>query len=134
VIAVADSDALRNRRSRLHKRGDHSICKVGRCAAAGEIRTADVRELARAVEREFVGDAVRLAAARRLVQLASGSGAAAVSALRALVDLVEAKRGRPFQPTDLLDAEVIALAAEVEQMAEDRAFQRFVREAKDRAG
>jgi hypothetical protein len=97
-------------------------------------QTADVRQLAAAVEREFVGDAVRLASARRLVQLASGSGAAAVAALRALVDLVEAKRGRPFQPTDLLDADVIAVAEEVEQLAEERAFQRFVREAEDRVG
>lgn len=29
---MADSAALRTRRSRLHKRGDHSICVVGRCS------------------------------------------------------------------------------------------------------
>jgi hypothetical protein len=51
---MADSTALRQRRHARHKRGDHSICRVGRCAAAGEIKTADVRQLASAVERKFV--------------------------------------------------------------------------------
>jgi hypothetical protein len=83
---TADSDALRARRYRQCRRGDHSLCKVGRCPEAGSAATGDVRELARAVEREFVGDPVRLSTARRLTQLASGTGAAAVSALRALVD------------------------------------------------
>ena len=121
---TADSDALRARRYRQCRRGDHSLCKVGRCPEAGSAATGDVRELARAVEREFVGDPVLLSTARRLTQLASGTGAAAVSALRALVDLVEAKRGRPFQPTDVLDAEVVALAEEIVEVADRQASER----------
>jgi hypothetical protein len=126
---TADSDALRARRYRQCRRGDHSLCKVGRCPEAGSAATGDVRELVRAVEREFVGDEVRLASARRLVQLAAGSGAAAVSAIKALVDLVEARRGRPFKPTDVLDGEVKALAQEVVELAERQAYERFMRGA-----
>jgi hypothetical protein len=45
---MADSPELRARRHRLHSRGDHSLCKIGRCAEAGTVATADVRELAAA--------------------------------------------------------------------------------------
>jgi hypothetical protein len=69
-----------------------------------------------------------------LVALASGSGQTAVSAIKSLIDLVESKRGRPLQPTDLLDAEVIAVAQEVGALAEEAAFARFMAEAVDRAG
>ena len=117
------------RRHRAHKAGNHRLCTPVRCAAAGEIRTADVRQLASAVEAEFVGDLVRLASARRLVQLAGGTGQAAVTAIKALVDLVEVRRGRPFKPTDVLDAEVKALAQEVVELAERQAYERFKREA-----
>jgi hypothetical protein len=35
---MADSDALRARRARLHRHGDHSLCLAQRCTAA-EVRT-----------------------------------------------------------------------------------------------
>jgi hypothetical protein len=50
---VADSDALRKRRSRKHRDGDHSLCLPGRCKAVVEIpvlpptaEPVEVREVA----------------------------------------------------------------------------------------
>jgi hypothetical protein len=53
---------------------------------------ADSSALLAAVEAEFAGDPSRLAVARRLVSLANGGGQAAVSALRELDRMLEAKR------------------------------------------
>jgi CubicO group peptidase (beta-lactamase class C family) len=98
---VADSDALRMRRSRAHQAGIHELCLPGRCKAAGSTleqqqAAAAVAALAAAVREEF-GDAdkLSLALALRLVGLAEGKGVAAVQALRALGEMVAAQRGDP---------------------------------------
>jgi hypothetical protein len=40
-----DSDAARQRRYRLHRRGDHSQCRPQHCPLAGSAATGDMREL-----------------------------------------------------------------------------------------
>jgi hypothetical protein len=95
---MADSDALRMRRSRAHAAGDHDLCIVGRCKALGpssEQRATDqaTASLAAAVLEEFPSsDALSRAMASRLVELSAGKGPAAVQALRALGELVAYQR------------------------------------------
>lgn len=91
---MADSDALRMRRSRAHAAGDHHLCIVGRCKELGpsaEQRAAEVAtaRLMAAVEQEFpTHDELSRALAARLVELSAGKGPAAVQSLRALAELV----------------------------------------------
>jgi hypothetical protein len=92
---MADSEAVRARRKRRHAAGDHSQCRPG-CEQRLRVATVDdVSGLVAAVEVEFAeGDVLVLALARRLARVASeGHGLAAVSALRALGELVAAQRG-----------------------------------------
>jgi hypothetical protein len=89
---MADSEALRSRRKRLHAAGDHSTCRAGCLRVAdGDL---DRDGLVVAVEAEFgSADPLVLALARRLAVMAvEGRGAAAVAALRALGELVAAQR------------------------------------------
>ena len=96
---MADSDALRMRRSRAHAAGDHDLCLVGRCKALGpsaEQRETEraTAELAAAVVAEFPeSDRLSRAMAMRLVALSAGKGPAAVQALRALGELTAWQRG-----------------------------------------
>jgi hypothetical protein len=95
---VADSEALRQRRYRAHRDGDHHLCIVGRCkelGPSGEQAATQkaVAELAKAVVEEFPEtDQLSRALALRLVGLAEGKGVAAVQALRALGELVAYQR------------------------------------------
>jgi hypothetical protein len=93
---VADSDALRTRRSRAHRAGDHSLCLPTRCRALGAPPTpkaGDVSDLEKAVREEFgEADPLSLALALRLVTLGGGPGVAGVNAVRALAELVAAQR------------------------------------------
>jgi hypothetical protein len=95
-LGVADGDALRSRRYRLHRDGDHSLCKPERCARAGKVAApvdASARRLHAAVRVEFpASDEMSLALAERLADLSAGRGAAAVQALKALAELVAAQR------------------------------------------
>jgi len=75
VRVMADSAAVRTRRSRAHSRGDHRNCLVSRCPYAGQVERDEVHDLRSAIEVEFAGDRPRLQTARRLVELASGKGA-----------------------------------------------------------
>jgi hypothetical protein len=90
-VTVADSEALRQRRSRRHRDGDHSLCRHGEVTP---IRPAgSVGDLASAVRAEFSDDdELSRALALRLVDLAAGHGVAAVQALRALGELVSYQR------------------------------------------
>jgi hypothetical protein len=96
-LGVADGDALRSRRYRPHRAGDHSLCKPDRCAQAGTVAApvdASAKRLHAAPRREFpASDEMSLALAERLADLSAGKGAAAVQALRALGELVAAQRG-----------------------------------------
>jgi hypothetical protein len=112
---VADSDAMRAKRSRLHRQGDHSQCSPSRCTALGGRRLSavpddaqavlpdEVLELLEALDTELDADdrTVR-ALAFRLARLSATSGPAAVQALRALGELVAAQRGRHL-PQPVLD-------------------------------
>lgn len=95
---MADSDALRMRRSRAHAAGDHHLCVVGRCKALGpsaEQRAAEesTAKLLAAVREEFgTSDPLSLALAERLVELSAGKGVASVQAARALAEMVAAQR------------------------------------------
>jgi hypothetical protein len=104
---VADSDAIRARRSRLHRQGDHSRCLPSRCPVLGGRRLSavpdgaevvlpdEVVELLEALDGELdAGDRTVRALAFRLARLSASSGPAAVQALRALGELVAAQRGR----------------------------------------
>jgi hypothetical protein len=86
---VADSAALRMRRSRAHAQGDHALCKHG---PQGE--DEEVAALLEAVASEWGdGDPLSLAMALRLARLAGGRGPAAVSALRGLAEMTAFQRG-----------------------------------------
>ena len=95
---MADSDALRMRRSRAHAAGDHHLCVVGRCkelGPSGEQQATDraTAELAAAVLEEFPeDDRLSRAMALRLVALSAGKGPAAVGAIRALGELTAYQR------------------------------------------
>jgi ATP/maltotriose-dependent transcriptional regulator MalT len=95
---MADSDALRQRRSRAHQAGIHELCIPGRCKELGSSAAQQAAEvatarLAAAVEAEFSEeDALSRALALRLVELSGGRGPAAVQALRALGELVAYQR------------------------------------------
>jgi hypothetical protein len=104
---MADSDAIRARRSRLHKIGDHSLCRPERCPALGRRRLsavpddatavlpAEVAELIGALDAELdANDRTVRALALRLAKLSAGSGPSSVQALRALGELVAAQRDR----------------------------------------
>jgi hypothetical protein len=87
---VADSDALRAKRHRRHRDGDHALCKHGPVLA---LVKDEPGRLARAVAAEFPEtDPMSRALALQLADLGSGRGAAAVQALRALGELVAWQR------------------------------------------
>lgn len=88
-VTVADSAALRMRRSRAHVRGDHSLCRHG-----PQAEDAEVAALLEAVDAEWSDDdPLSKAMALRLARLAGGKGPAAVSALRGLAELAAFQRG-----------------------------------------
>jgi hypothetical protein len=69
---VADSSALRKRRHRAHKKGDHSLCVPGRCPDAPA--AADVEAAVGEIER-------RLAKALGHLELAEGDPRQVVSVM-----------------------------------------------------
>lgn len=86
---MADSAALRMRRSRAHAQGDHHLCRHG---PQGE--DEEIGALVEAVAAEWDGhDPLSRAMALRLARLAGGKGPAAVSALRGLAELAAYQRG-----------------------------------------
>lgn len=86
---MADSVALRSMRYRRHRDGDHSLCRHGPEVGA----TSEPPRLVAAILAEFpADDEMSRQLALRLGELASGSGAAAVQALRALGELVAWQR------------------------------------------
>lgn len=92
---MADSDALRGRRSYRHRNGDHSLCRLDRCPdAPGDRPAAPVPELVSATAVAFAdAEPMVRALAVRLAELAlSGTAAAAVSAARALGELMSAQQ------------------------------------------
>lgn len=95
---MADSSALRMRRSRAHAAGIHELCLPGRCKEKGpddkqQKAAQATARLAAAVLEEFPEtDALSRALALRLVELSEGRGPAAGQALRALGELVAAQR------------------------------------------
>jgi hypothetical protein len=114
---VADSAAIRVKRSRLHKQGDHSMCSPGRCPDLGGRRLsavpdgaevvlpAEVVELLEALDAELnPDDRMVRALASRLARLSATSGPAAVQSLRALGELVAAQRDR--QPPTMISEDV----------------------------
>jgi hypothetical protein len=96
---MADSEAVRQRRARAHRDGNHDLCVVGRCrelgpSAAQQATAEATARLSAAVAEEFPdSDPLSRALALRLVELSAGRGPAAVQALRALGELVAAQRG-----------------------------------------
>jgi hypothetical protein len=89
VVTVADSVALRSRRARLHRDGDHSLCRHG-----PQDENQATTALVDAVLAEWDDqDPLSKAMAVRLAQLAGGRGPAAVSALRGLAELAAFQRG-----------------------------------------
>jgi hypothetical protein len=97
---VADSNALRVRRSKLHAGGDHSLCKEGRpCRRLALVLGGAVRPapggLVAAVAAEFAGgdDATVRELALKLAELADQPGPQSVAACRALGELLAATRG-----------------------------------------
>src|SRR5262245_30488638 len=101
---MADSDALRARRYRLHRQNDHSLCRpaCGRLQVGPEGASSlplETAELETAVRDELgEDDPLVLALALRLTQLAAGSGPAAVQAVRALGELLAQHRTAPLTP------------------------------------
>lgn len=86
---MADTAALRMRRSRAHQQGDHNLCRHG--PQTDDQATGD---LVAAVLNEWDDqDPLSKAMAVRLAQLAGGRGPAAVSALRGLAELAAYQRG-----------------------------------------
>lgn len=85
---MADSVALRSMRYRKHRDGDHSLCRHG-----PERAGPDPGRLVTAILEEFPEhDPMSRQLALRLAELAGGSGAAAVQAVRALGELVAWQR------------------------------------------
>jgi hypothetical protein len=94
MVGMADSVALRSRRKRRHAAGDHSECRPG-CERRLRVATVDdVSGLRASVAVEFgADDEVVRALALRLATIAEqGHGVAAVTALRALGELIAAQR------------------------------------------
>jgi hypothetical protein len=95
---MADSAALRARRSRAHRAGIHELCLPGRCPEKGldasqQATAEDTARLREAVLAEFPDtDPLSRALALRMVELSDGRGPAAVQALRALGELVAYQR------------------------------------------
>jgi hypothetical protein len=113
---VSEPSRVKVARHRAHKRGDHRTCLARNCERAGTVERDDVRALRQAIEAEFAGDRMRLAIARRQVELAAGSGPAAGGALRDLGQTVEARRRGELAPADgrtAIDAELRELLDEV---------------------
>jgi len=92
---MADSDAVRARRKRLHASGDHSQCRPGCDRRLRVASVDDTPGLVAAVQGEFgESDPLVRALALKLAQAATEShGTAGVQALRALGELVAAQRG-----------------------------------------
>jgi hypothetical protein len=112
VVSMADSAAVRTRRSRAHMAGDHRHCLVSNCPYAGQVERDEVHDLRSAIEIEFAGDRPRLQTARRLVELASGKGAPAVAALTQLDRMIEGARSGRYVPVTgppTIDDEILAL-------------------------
>jgi len=111
---MVDSAALRQRRKRRHRVGDHTLCSATRCALAGRVERDDVRSLRDAVEREFGGDEMRLQLARAGVELVARGGPQAATALRDLNQTIEAKRRGQLAPavSPTIDDQVQADAEE----------------------
>lgn len=55
---MADSDALRQRRSRAHRRGDHSLCRPQHCRQAPPLRPVELADTVRQYEGTGLGDAL----------------------------------------------------------------------------
>jgi hypothetical protein len=97
---MADSDAVRAKRYRLHRQGDHSLCK-GSCVRLTVLPDRELAggesALAAAVRVEFAeADPLVAALAERLAEVASASdGPAAVAATKALAELTAAQRTKP---------------------------------------
>ena len=84
---MADSVALRSMRYRRHRDGDHSLCRH-----SPDVK-AEPGRLVEAILGEFPEtDPMSRQLALRLAELASGSGAASVQAVRALGELVAWQR------------------------------------------
>jgi hypothetical protein len=116
---VADSTSLRSRRHYAHRRGDHTLCRPGRCPEAGTVTPEATRGLLGAVEAEFAGDPARLEVARSLVAVAQRGGQPAAAALRELGATIEAKRRGELVPADVgavIDAELHLLLDEVVEL------------------
>jgi hypothetical protein len=91
---MADSEAVRAKRSRAHRHGDHSLCDPARCSLGSDDLPVEVVELLEALDAELDDeDRTVRALAFRLARLSAGNGPAAVSALRALGELLAAQRG-----------------------------------------
>jgi hypothetical protein len=90
---MADSEAIRSHRKRLHAAGDHATCRPGCLRVASD---TDKDPLVMAAETEFAdSDPLVKALGLRLARVAAeGHGVPAVSALRALAELVAAQRGQ----------------------------------------
>ena len=91
---MADSDAVRARRARQHKMGDHSLCVPGRCELAGALA-------ARAVPAAAVGGA--------------GSSRVAGGIEAAVVAFVDTLPYRPPDPRALLAQIAVRLAQRVDE-------------------
>jgi hypothetical protein len=94
---VADTDALRARRKRLHATGDHTTCRPDCQRRLRVASTDDTPGLVAAVRDEFPEtDPLVRALALKLAQAAVEShGTAGVQALRALGELIAVQRGGP---------------------------------------
>ena len=96
---MVDSAALRQRRKRAHRQGNHSLCRASHCSLAGQVERDDVTGLRDAIEAEFRDDPARLAIARSHVEQAAQRGQPGVAAVAALDKMLEAKRsGRYASP------------------------------------
>jgi hypothetical protein len=103
---MADSNALRVRRSKLHAAGDHSLCKPDRpcrrlALVPDDARASSSSGLVAAVAAEFADsdDATVRELALKLAELADQPGPQSVAACRALGELLAATRGgRELEP------------------------------------
>jgi hypothetical protein len=118
---MVDSAALRQRRKRAHRQGNHTSCRPEFCNLAGTIEAGDVRSLRDAIETELGEDLPRLELARSLITVAARGGPAAVGALRELSSLVEAKRRGELTPVYngpvTVDDQILELVDVLERLA-----------------
>jgi hypothetical protein len=121
---MVDSAALRQRRKRAHRQGNHTLCRPDRCPLSGTIERDDMRSLRDAIETELRDDLPRLELARSLITVAARGGPAAVGALRELGQTIEAKRRGELTPAvaPRIDDEILELADHIVEMGLLRAF------------